>query len=227
MALVKAMIEILDPGAVDDARGLTQFIHVQFNPTEYALAKSATFAEIAIPGLDSPVLQFVRGQSEKLTLDLFLDTTENGIVQEPDDVSKLTKAFHELVRVQPKTHAAPRFKFTWGKGLSFEAVAESVTQRFTFFSPEGVPLRATVSLGLREYRRLSEQLKDLNLQSSDHTRTHVVRRGETLASVAANHYGDPRRWRVIADANPGADPIRPAPGIRLTVPPLDPRQVPA
>ena len=129
--------------------------------------------------------------------------------------------------MQPKTHAAPRIKVTWGKGLTFEAVAESVTQRFTFFSPEGVPLRATVSLGLREYRRLSEQLKDLNLQSSDHTRTHVVRRGETLASVAADHYGDPRTWRVIADSNPDADPVRPAPGIRLTLPPLDPTEVPA
>jgi hypothetical protein len=81
MALVKAMIEILDRGAIDDGRGLPQFIHVQFNPTEYSLAKSATFAEIAIPSLDTPVLQFVRGQSEKLTLELFLDTTENGLAE--------------------------------------------------------------------------------------------------------------------------------------------------
>ena len=51
---------------------------VLYNPTEYTLAKAAQFAEVPIPGLDSPILQFIRGQSETLTLDLFFDTTDAG-----------------------------------------------------------------------------------------------------------------------------------------------------
>ena len=42
-------------------------IPVQYNPTELSFDKSAQIAEIAIPGLDSPLQQFVRGQAEKLT----------------------------------------------------------------------------------------------------------------------------------------------------------------
>ena len=41
------------------------------------------FAEVAIPGLDAPIIQFVRGQSETLTLDLFFDSTEKGTVPTP------------------------------------------------------------------------------------------------------------------------------------------------
>ena len=44
-----------------------------------ASTRGDQFAEIAIPGLDAPLQQFVRGQAEKLTLDLFFDTTDNGM----------------------------------------------------------------------------------------------------------------------------------------------------
>lgn len=221
MALVKALIEVTDAAAVDPARGLPQFIPVQFNPTEYTVAKSALLAEIGIPGIDSPVLQFVRGQNERLTLELLFDTTDTGMVAGVRDVRELTGPIHQLVKVQPKTHAVPRLRVSWGAGLAFSAVAESVQQRFTLFNPEGIPLRAVVSLALREYRTLAEQLAELNLQSTDHTRTHVVRRGETLAAIAAQEYDDPRAWRVIADRNPEVDPRRPTPGTRLELPPVE------
>ena len=52
---------------------------MQYNPTEYTLDKQVTLGEVAIPGLDAPLQQFVRGNAEKLTLDLFFDTTEHGM----------------------------------------------------------------------------------------------------------------------------------------------------
>src|SRR3546814_1530671 len=64
-----AVIEILDADAVDPARGLPQEIEVQFNPETYRLNKGAQIAEIGVYGIDSPILQFVRGQNETLTLD--------------------------------------------------------------------------------------------------------------------------------------------------------------
>ena len=83
----------------------------------------------------------------------------------------------------------------------------------------GVNDRATVTLSLREYRTLREQLEELNLQSSDHTRIHVVREGETLPHIAFNAYQDPTRWRLIADANRILNPRRIAPGQALVLPP--------
>ena len=54
-------------------------IEVQYNPTELSWDKGAQIAEISIPGLDAPLQQFVRGQAEKLTLELFFDTTDHGM----------------------------------------------------------------------------------------------------------------------------------------------------
>lgn len=222
-----AEIRILDvdKDAIDPARHLPAVIPVQFNPTEYTLAKGANIAEIAIPGLDAPVLQFVAGQTEKLTLDLFFDTTrDGGLGANAKPVTDLTRSVYQLVKVQPKTHAPPRVRFAWGQGLSFVAVVESVSQKFTLFSPNGLPLRATLSVTFREYKTLEEQLKELNLQSADHTRRHTVVQGETLAGIAAREYGDPAEWRRIADANPSATrtPRRLVPGTDLSLPPADP-----
>ncbi len=68
--MTRAMIEILEK-SVDPSNGLKPMFYVQFNPTDYTRAKGAQIAEINIPGIDSPILQFVRGQNEKLTIDLW------------------------------------------------------------------------------------------------------------------------------------------------------------
>jgi nucleoid-associated protein YgaU len=223
MALTKAIIEMEYGDAIGSRHGVPSQIEVQFNPTEYTLEKSAQIAEIAIYGIDSPILQFIRGQNEKLTLELFFDTTNEGMGEQARDVRDLTKSIYQLVKIQPKKHAPPRIRFTWGQGLSFKAIVESVQQKFTLFNPNGIPLRATVSVTFREYKTLEEQLKELNLQSADHTKSYVVTRQETLHQIAAKVYDDPSRWREIADANEDlvTNPRRPVPGTVLEIPPLD------
>jgi hypothetical protein len=227
VALTKAIIEILDANAVGG--NIPQpLLTVQFNPTEYTLAKGAQIAEIGIYGIDSPILQFVRGQNEKLTLDLLFDTTESGLGEGARDVRELTGPFYQLVKIQPKTHAPPRIRFTWGQGLSFKAIVENVQQKFDLFDPQGVPLRATVNLSLREYKTLEEQLAELKLESVDHSQQYVAQRGDTLSRIAARSYGDPRRWREIARANPSLTGLREiAPGTVLIVPPLEPLRQPS
>jgi len=222
MSPAKARIEILDKASIGGSGGLPPDFDVQFNPTEYTVSKGAQLAEIGIPGIDSPILQFIRGQNERLTLELLFDTTEFGMGENAVDVRTQTGRVYQLVKIQPNTHAPPRIRFTWDKDTSFQAVVENVQQRFTLFNPNGVPLRATVSVTLREYKTLEQQLKDLKLSSSDHTRQHVVRRGDSLASIAAAEYGDPARWRDIAERNNIEDPRRIRPGMQLTLPPVDP-----
>jgi len=99
-------------------------------------------------------------------------------------------------------------------------VVESVRQRFTLFSPAGLPLRATLSVSLKEYKSLSEQLQEINHTSPDKTHAHVVQQGETLAQIAAAVYGDPTQWRAIALQNAILDPLSLTPGAVLQVPAL-------
>lgn len=219
--LVPAIIEV-DPR--DRGPHLPPAIPVQFNPPEYTLGKAAQIAEIAIPGIDSPVLQFVRGQTQTLALELFFDTTRLGRSDvRALDVRTLTDRVAQLGRIQPHTHAPPRIRFVWGLGLSFRAIVDNVQQKFTLFNPTGIPVRASLTMSFKEYKTLEEQLKELNLQSADHTKRRVVRRGDTLARIAFEEYGDAASWRPIADANRDRlqDLRRLTPGTELQIPAID------
>jgi hypothetical protein len=226
----KAQIKILDKAAINPSIGLHPVIDVQFNPTEYTLNKGAQIAEIAIYGIDSPILQFVRGQNEKLTLDLFFDTTRpEGTASEAKmgdgaiDVRDKTKSIYQLVKIQSATHAPPRVQFVWGS-LAFKAIVESVSQKFTLFNPSGIPLRATLSVTFREYKTLKEQLSELKLQSSDHTKQWKVKEGDSLSLIANEEYDDPTLWRFIAEHKDNqqiiSNPRRLSVGTVLTIPPL-------
>ena len=219
---IPAIIEILDADAIDEARGLPAEISLQFNPETYRLSKGAEIAEIGVYGIDSPILQFVRGQNETLTLDLFFDTTEDGMDEGATDVRDRTRSIYQLVKIQPKTHAPPRIRFRWGSGLSFKAIVERVEQSFALFAPNGVPIRATLSVTFREYKTLQEQLQELKLESNDHTRRVEVGPGDTLRLIAHRAYGEARLWLLIAKANGDLidDPLRVPPGTVLSLPPL-------
>lgn len=206
---------------------------VQYNPTELSFDKQAQLAEIGIPGLDAPIQQFVRGNAEKLTLELFCDSTDDGTGAGARSVTEETDKFYQLVKIIPERHAPPVVTFLWhhrfpGDSLgeawgnqrrnSFTGVAESVRQRFTMFSAEGVPLRATVTLVLREFRPIEQQLLELNLSSPDRTHGHLLAVGETLSAIAGRYYDRPGEWRRIADENGIEDPRRLQPGRMLAVP---------
>jgi len=221
-------------------------IKVQYNPTELSYDKSVQLAEIAIPGLDAPLQQFVRGQTEKLNLELYFDTTEYGMGSEATSVTTLTDQIYQLTKIEPTRHAPPICTFIWsdkfpgssigaaagnavagsGAGLGnqrrngFRCIVESVKQKFTLFSPEGIPLRATLTVALREYKTLDEQLQQLKLSSPDRTHSHVVQRGDTLSAIAARYYSRSGAWRPIAAENGIEDPRRIATGLFLTIPPI-------
>lgn len=248
--------------------GKEELIPVQYNPTELSFDKSAQLAEIAIPGLDAPLQQYVRGQAEKLTVELFFDTTDLGMGAGAVSVTTWTDKIYQLIKIEPKRHAPPICTFVWndqfpghniggtpgkaanaiggavkattgamggaaGRALAsaagaacgnqrrngFKCIVESVKQKFTLFSPEGVPLRATLTVMLREYKTLEDQLTQLNRSSPDRTHSHIAQRGDTLSSIAAQYYGRPGEWRAIATENEIEDPRRLAAGTFLVVPP--------
>jgi nucleoid-associated protein YgaU len=51
--------------------------------------------------------------------------------------------------------------------------------------------------------------------------SHMVRDGDSLASIAFQHYRDPTRWRAIAEANDIDDPLHLKRGTTLSIPRLD------
>jgi nucleoid-associated protein YgaU len=233
LTILKAYIQRLKPDGTSDGAPFP----VQFNPTEYSLSKSAHLAEVVIPGLDQPVIQFVRGQTETMSVDLFFDSTEDGTGPDATPVTEKTDLFYQLIKIDKETHAPPILRFQWGndgfagarftgnwasqaRSNGFQCIVESVKQRFTLFSSEGIPLRATLSLSLKEFYNLEEQIQRIDFHSPDRTHSHVVQRGDTLARIAADKYDDATAWRAIADHNKLDDPLRLKPGAILEIPPI-------
>src|SRR5260370_31090175 len=204
-------------------------IKVLFNPEKFTAGRSVQFAEIAIPGLDAPVVQFVRGQSEKVTLELFFDTTDRGTVDPVTDVRTLTSKVYDLMSVVSETHAPRRLilscgvsgkLFNNGKTESPWCVLESVSQELTLFSPYGVPLRAKLNCTFRDAWTIDEQLRQTRRHSSDHTQYVRVQQGQTLGAIAFEYYLDPGLWRPRAGADRLENPRLLTPGIVLEVPSL-------
>ena len=225
--LQKAMLIVTFPSGAGDA------FEVQFNPGEFSLEKNAQIAEINIPGLDSPLLQFVRGQNEKLTVELFCDTTEQGMGDGAVSVTTITDRVYSLIKIEPSGHAPPVCTFIWNDSFpgadllpgvgnqrrnEFQCVVESIRQKFTLFAPDGTPLRATLNLTLREYKTLDDQLSQLNLSSPDRSHSHVTRRGDRLSSISWQYYRKSDAWRDIAATNTIEDPRRLGAGVFLRIP---------
>jgi nucleoid-associated protein YgaU len=170
-------------------------ITVLFNPTQYSLDMGNQIAEIGIPGLGSPILQFVRGNTRTLTMELFFDTYE-----QQRDVRTYTEQIYGLLDIRRSLHRPPICTFTWGR-FNFTCVVDRVSGRFTLFLSDGRPVRATLNVTFKQFVDVEVEVRRNPFESSDRTKTYIVKRGDTLSSIAAAEYGDPAKWRPIATAN--------------------------
>jgi hypothetical protein len=206
--LVRAQLQIVRPPDPHP-------IPLRFNPTEYQISKANTFAEIPIPGLETPLIQYVRGESEKLSLEALVDTSDT-----LDDVRvRYVQRLRGLMSINAKEHAPPLVAFVWDRPV-LTGVLESLAVTYVLFTPDGIPLRAKLTMSLREYRPAAVQAAQTPQQSPNVEKSFVVRRGDTLASISQALYRSPAFWRELADANGIADPRRLRPGQVLTVPRL-------
>lgn len=231
MTRTAARFQIIDP----KTNQATETMEVQFNPTELNFSKGSNISEIAIPGLDSPVLQFIRGNAETLSLELFFDSTDDGMGSGATSVTEQTQKFYQLVKQNPDTHAPPICRFVWGndRGGSatigtdvsnapfwFTGLVESIDRKFLLFSPEGTPLRARLTIKMREYKTVDQMVRELN--SADHTKARVFKRRERLDQLSSEEYSTPDEWRRIADENDLDDPRSIEAGTLLRLPPIRP-----
>jgi nucleoid-associated protein YgaU len=165
--------------------------------------------------VNAPTLNFGGGGSRELTLDLFFDVTENPDVE---DVRQETDKIVALTRINRDKGRPPTCKVSWGpqatKDFPFVGVVSNLDQEFTLFRGDGTPVRAELSVTFTEYLD-----PVLDQRETDPERTaRVVRMGDTLSAIAADVYGDPSKWRAIAEENELDDPLRIEPGRILAVP---------
>lgn len=189
-ALEKAIISVRDPDPKNDKE--IRKITVLFNPEKYSLEKSASWEEKS----KTKTLEFVGISRKSFSIELFYDTYEAGT-----DVRNYTNEIVQLMdpSVEYKGKKVPPVcLFSWGK-FNFRGIVEKVTQNFSLFLNSGIPVRAVLTVGFKQFDYPTEQAK--GNPPGDPTKIRIVKDGETLNAIAAREYGDPTLWRVIADAN--------------------------
>ena len=188
--LEKATISVRDPDPQKDTQ--IKQIKALFNPEKYSLEKSALWEEKG----RQKTLEFIGISRKSFSIELFFDTYELGT-----DVRAYTNEIVELMdpTIDYKGNKVPPVcVFSWGK-FNFRGIVEKVTQSFTLFFNDGMPARAVLTVGFKQFTYPSEQAR--GSPPGDPTKIRIVKEGETLNLIAAQEYGDPAQWRVIADAN--------------------------
>jgi hypothetical protein len=205
MGLEKAQILIEHTGEKFD---------VMFNPAEYTLNKDNNFASQTIPGLSSPLLQFVNGNLRTLEMELFFDTYEAR-----RDVREETQRVVRLLDIDSDLHAPPVLRVSWAS-LQFRCVLARAGQKFVMFLDDGRPVRATLTVTFNEFIDADREAREINRQTANFSKVHVVIEGERLIDIASRLYENAQMWRPIAIANGIDDPRSISAGQELRVPPL-------
>jgi hypothetical protein len=204
-----------------------QPIEALFNPNQITITKVGwQSVKEALSPVDQPAT---------LSMDLFFDTSLPNpklsvasslltpgipLLGVPLDVRHYTRQIYHLTEKRGDLpNRPPICRLVWGSwnGILFQGVLTQVTKTFTRFRADGAPIRATLSCSFEEWMPAEEKQK---IQNPIDDPIRIVRRGETLSSIAAEEYNDPTLWRVIATANRLTNPRNLTPGQRLMVPPL-------
>lgn len=189
---------------------------VLFNPNQITIVKNGWKIDENQSPIASP-------DSATLSLDLFFDTTLMGLP--PKNVQNYTRKIFSLTqpRIGKTSKRPPRCQLIWGTISGKDSVLlpdgflESVTKTLTHFLEDGTPVRATLSCTFKEWQEPEKAAKIANLIDDP---VRIVKRGETLSSIATEEYGNPSLWRVIAKENHLINPRNLTPGMVLTIPPL-------
>jgi hypothetical protein len=198
---------------------------VQFNPVSIVYTVENKSQQ---QSRDPQRRQHISHCNAKLTMDLQFDTTDTGV-----DVRTFTTpvaAFMESSAAANKqgsgtstsktnAPAPPVLSFDWG-AYHFQGFMESFKETIDFFSPDGIPLRALVSIGLA---RQDEVFSSTPSQAPSSSVVPTPGNGSVAAAAAQG--GDPNATRALASANgvenprfTGGAPLAVGSGIQLNGP---------
>jgi len=193
---------------------MDEAVDVQFNPTSLKVSLSNTLKENQRNG-NTRSSQYVDKSSSSLTVELIFDTTyieaaptesgaessepasppaDDALTQGSDVRNQTKKIAERFIKPIPsgnKKKAPKRCLFQWGS-FEFVGLVESYEETLDFFSKEGRPLRATVSLKLKEDRYQFRQ-RTSGVQAAQQTAPTLSPTGNTDDDTPSNSARPPRR----------------------------------
>jgi hypothetical protein len=203
-------------------------IECAFNPSSYTVSKTNVWNYKPSTGVDLPDGEFGGGLPRRTNLSLLLDVSLLGPDQSIKDTANKLLKMMESGGGGGGGGSPPKVTFRWGSVDLPKSVPVSLTIQYILFQPNGEPIRATVDLELAQAEKAStasgspgNQAQNPTTRAERGLRVHRVRDGDSLTSIAYDAYGDPTRWRTIAEANGIDDPMRLRRGRELNIPRLE------
>src|SRR5579872_7410489 len=190
-AVVKATLTALPSGTP---------MPVHFNPSSlvYTVENSAQQQ-----GGDPKRRQFAAQFTGKLTMDLQFDTTGTGadVRKDTSQVALFMQSSAAANKAKSGSGTNPPapavLSFDWG-AYHFQGFMESFKETIDFFSADGIPLRALVSIGLARQDNVFDAGPGTTAQVSG---SLVPTGAGSSATSAASLGGDPSASRALAAAN--------------------------
>jgi hypothetical protein len=219
--LLKAKLREITWTEGQQVQKLDHEVEVQFNPESLKV----NFANQKAGGdqRGGSATQYVGQGTTKLSFDLWFDVTAPEPENQTDtDVRKLTEKVVYFIKPkesgQRDKFIAPGVQFSWGTFL-FEGTMESVNETLEYFSEDGRPLRAQLSVTLtqQEIQFKFGQQASPGLGSTPMAGTRPqrpARADETMQSIAGES-GRQDQWQADALRNGIENPRRLAPGATL------------
>jgi hypothetical protein len=207
----RAQLQALNSDGTEDK---TKTVHVQFNPETLKVSFANQIKTDGNQQGTSSTLYVGQGTT-KMSVQL---TEKVAYFIKPRDVEVKDKDGKSETRYIP-----PGVRFIWGS-FQFDGIMETLEESLEFFSPEGVPLRASVSLGLSQQKIEFSFNKDFKGQPGagappGTTPLAEAPSGSSLQKLAAG-LGKAEEWQRIARNNGIENPRLLSPGqlIDMNVP---------
>lgn len=209
-----------------EVEGESMPIECLFNPKDYTVTKANQWKAQPTPGSSAGKPQFGGGNPHEMTLQLLLDASL------PGNATSVAAASTRLFQMMEATidgaggggangKRPPMVTFVWGRFISFKAFAKTLSVQYQLFAPDGQPLRADVKLALIEADAGPLPGQNPTTRADGSMGSRTVREGDSLQSIANETYGDPTKWRALAEANGIDDPTALRRGTALALPRLD------
>ena len=202
-------IELGDHDAPSRETSPESTVTVQFNPETLKVVYSNTMQGGDQSG--GGAIQFVSKSSTKLSVELWFDASA---MEDEDDVRRLTKKVNHFITPVPQGQgkAPPALKFTWGSFL-FEGVMDSMDETLEFFSADGRPLRAKVSISItsQEIQFHDPQPPSSGGDLPGTAPRQQARQGDSLQQMMGRDSGrgtGAEGWQAVAAANGIENPRR-------------------
>jgi Contractile injection system tube protein len=214
--LEKAQLWELEPDFKSEKDGGKR-VTVQFNPEtlKVSFANQIATPEGAGDQKGTPARQFVGAGTTKLALQLWFDVSSplsEAATPEGEtavtDVRKLTQevAYFITPIEEGKKFVPPAVRFLWGS-FQFEGIMDSLEESLEFFSSEGKPLRASMSLSLSQQKITKFTFRDTGSSPAAGATPPAGTKpmtqapaNSTLQGLASNQ-GRGNLWQIIAELN--------------------------